>query len=150
MSKKYSDNTDFIMHLKSANDILLPKMRNEEYTLMRILVSLNESKNSYLFWFFNDKKKLDFAFEPIKKEFQDKKPMAIIEDYSLLFNEKLETVEQGKAKYGEYVVLDSSQDSELMAQTIFIVDDYIITASCNGEWKNEYFDYFDFEKVTLK
>lgn len=145
---KYSDNTKFLSYIRSNPKLVIPHMTNKDFELQRATVVQDELGCCYFVWYLaEDHKRFRFAVYPISE----------LLDYSGLKNyyynaESVEREEDnGICKYGQYFVGVKKYKSKDLYSVYFLVDGFLVQLHLDYmEWTPEYFDYFDFETVSLK
>lgn len=150
LRQEYPDNSIFIDYLNKVDILVAPSMRNTDYYLRRIKVASNGAAFAeYSFWYTNDEHTITVSFVPTKNN-GDK-------NLSLSNHVKSLTYDISKATnnspWGEYYTTTSSTGVGAYFSSLdYIIHIFFETNSAvkTTSFQLQYFDYFDFETVSLK
>lgn len=160
-----SENAEFYKWCLNRRNIVLPQINSKKYKVQSL--EINESGRDYNAVYVNkDQSAKDihnkiyilgyFLTSEETKKGLDYITESVVKQEIFSSNKKKGTIKNGNSRWGEYRFIDAGED---IAPAIWFIKDstlFIIRAYPNkiddeyADWKEEYFDYFDFKKVSLK
>ena len=145
---EYTDNVNFLSYIRNNDRIIVPHMKNKDFFFQRATSIPDNLGCCYFIWYRDkDYNRFRFAMYPISE----------LQDYTNLFSYFSNTesvdyeIDRGACKYGQYFVGIREDGSKKQCSVYFEVEGYVVKLWLdNMEWHKDYFDYFDFETVSLK
>lgn len=144
--EKWSLHNKLITHLQTYRKIIVPKLKNKKfkyYTGNACEESINQNHGAYIVIYKTEEEnKLYFGFLSLDSNENFESFIKKTFNYTKCRVTKVEE----KCKWGDCFLIKDPSSTRIA----FEVENFVVTASFNDDWKPEYFNYFDFETVSLK